>query len=44
MDCMVCSGYVAMVATALAIAPMMKNSTDESLGNKTKHCSFLYFV
>lgn len=36
MDWMVCSGYVTMVATALARAPMMKNSTDDSFGNKRK--------
>lgn len=34
MDCIVCSGYVTVVATALATAPMMKTSTDDSLGDK----------
>lgn len=34
MDCIVCSGYVTVVATALATAPMMKTSTADSLGDK----------
>lgn len=31
MDCMVCSGYVTVVATTLATAPMMKTSAEDSL-------------
>lgn len=29
-DCVVCRGYVTVVATALATAPMMKTSAEES--------------
>lgn len=41
MDWMVCSGYVTMVATAFARAPMMKNSTDDILGKKKEKSLYI---
>lgn len=36
MDCIVCSGYVTVVETALAIAPITKTSRDESFGQNKR--------
>ncbi|TNN43764.1 hypothetical protein EYF80_046035 [Liparis tanakae] len=42
MDCTVCSGYVTTVATALATAPMMKTSADDSLeGERRRKRAFI---
>lgn len=43
-DCIVCSGYVTVVATALATAPIMKTSRDVSLEGKEEKigCIFYY--
>lgn len=51
MDCIVCSGYVTVVATALEIAPITKTSTDDSLGEEERNvslfclcfCAILYY-
>lgn len=42
MDCIVCSGYVTVVAMALAMAPITKTSSDDSFGQKEEPESFVY--